>query len=599
MKRPWLWFLAGLVVAGAVFGGMRFAAQRKAQAAAASDLKRYITQPVQRTDVSLTVSGNGPVAAAVGVNVKPQQTGTVDKVLAKNGDKVQANQPILVVHNSNVVDSLASAQAALQQAQDALATALNVDPVSLQQAQQKVNGAQATLSQRQVDSGNLTIAAPAAGVVVATNVQTGDSVNAGTLVANIFDDQHPQVVLNVPQYIADSQQVGNTVTVAADGASGTQTATLTQVGPVVTATGHGTQVPLTYRLGAPMAGLKPGAAAHATLKDQDGADYIAYGAVSTTTITVRAQVSGQVTTVAVNAGDRVSSGATLATLKNDSLQAQLTQAQSDLAVAQSQLNNLTNPTNAPNNNIAQLQIKLKAAQTDLTAKQEAVDQLTVRAPMAGTISSLSLNPGDSVSSSTAAFRVADYGTMNVGISIDELDISRVKLGQTAQVTLDALPGKPFTAKVTQIDSEGVVKNDIANFGVTLTFDQTQGLLAGMNAVANIVVDTRKSVIAVPVASVLRRGPNYSVRVLENGQPKVVQVKVGLTGNDMVEITEGLTEGQKVIVAEIQAKSGSGGPSFGGGGFGGGGFGGGGPGGGGPSGGAGQVRSSTGGGQRGN
>ena len=240
------------------------------------------------------------------------------------------------------------------------------------------------------------------------------------------------------------------------------------------------------------------------------------------------------------------------------------QAENDLKTQEQNLENLLTPANDPSGQLRTLTSKLDGARVSLASKEADKADLQVKAPVSGQISSLTLKVGDRVTANQNLFRVADYNQMQITIAVDELDVAKTKVGQTAQITLDALSGKTYTGKVTKINPEGVVKNDIATFEVTVTVDKPEGLMAGMNASVNVVVEQKSDVLWLPAAAVQVRGGKAFVQVLENNQVVQKEVQVGTRTSQQAEIVSGLKEGDQVIQTIIRTQTTSGfGGMFGG------------------------------------
>lgn len=281
---------------------------------------------------------------------------------------------------------------------------------------------------------------------------------------------------------------------------------------------------------------------------------------------VRLRVGGKVAQVLVQEGARVTEGDLLLVLSNDDLQLSLRQAENDLLIQEQNLANLTNPARDPSGQLALVQARVRQAEASLRQRQSDVSDLQVVAPVSGQLSALAVRPGERVTVNQPLFHVADYGSMQVTIAVDELDIARVREGQRAEVELDALPGKVYAGRVTSLNPEGSRRSDIATFDVTVAIDSPAGLLSGMNATASIEVESRSAALWVPASAVSFRQGKASVRRLENDQPVEVSVQTGLRTPTQVEIVDGLTEGEQIILTIIeQSARGTGG--FGGGGFG--------------------------------
>lgn len=597
MRNVWSRLLAAVLVLAVVGGGGYWYWQRRAVQAAAQQRPRYVTARVQRGTVESVVTGTGPVASINGVTVKANQVGTVVRVNAKDGDQVPAGFVVVELQNDNLTAALAQAQVEVQKAQDDLHNLLNPDPTAVRAQELKVQAAALTLQQRQADVAALQVTAPCSCVVVDTKVKPGDSVAANTLLVTLYDDSQPSVVAQVPQSFAVHIRPGQAAEVTVSG-MGARTGTVATVGVQATVSGRDATVPVTITLPA-WFGIRPGMAATVQLVPelkQDLGTVQVTGAVSTADIReVRAKVAGDVAAVKVQPGERVAQGDLLVQLQNDSLVHQLRQAENDLAVQQLNLEYLKNPQKDPSGQVRQLQAKLQSALITLQSRQKDVEDLAVKAPVAGQISSLNLRVGDRVTAGTNLFRVADYKGMQVDINVDELDVAKVKPGMPATVTLDALPGRTYRARVLKVNPEGTYRNDIANFVVTVVFEETEGLMAGMNATVNIQVDRRENVLWVPAQAVTVQQGQARVRVVRDGQATWVPIQIGLRTPERVEVVSGLREGDEVVLAEVRQNQAQGfglfgrGPGGLGGGPGGpGGFGGGhGPGGAGGAPGAGQ------------
>jgi multidrug efflux pump subunit AcrA (membrane-fusion protein) len=257
------------------------------------------------------------------------------------------------------------------------------------------------------------------------------------------------------------------------------------------------------------------------------------------------------------------------------------------------------------------QAAVDSALLALDDAENALDDTIVRSPMAGTVASISGSVGDTAGSSSqsggdttssSAFLVlAQLSRLKLEVGLSESDIGKVKVGQSATVTVNAASGEDVAAHVTSVgvlasdDSAGTTGSSAVSYPVVITLDQTtDGLKAGMSATADIVV-ARVTGLAVPSQAL--RGS--SVTVDKNGARTTQRVQTGVVGDSATQVVSGLSAGDKVIVTSTSAASGQtaaggtqqtrtgvgGAGGFGGGGFrgagaGGGGFGGppGGPGG---------------------
>jgi macrolide-specific efflux system membrane fusion protein len=133
------------------------------------------------------------------------------------------------------------------------------------------------------------------------------------------------------------------------------------------------------------------------------------------------------------------------------------------------------------------------------------------------------------------------------VAFSESDISKVKVGQPATVTLDALAGVQLGAHVTAISTVGTTSSSVVSYNATLTLDQTDSRVKpGMSASASVIVGQAQGV-TVPNNAVSGSGSIATVTVLRNGKKTQQQVAVGLKGNSRTQIVSGLSAGDQLVV----------------------------------------------------
>lgn len=553
--------IASLLAVAVVAGGGWWYSNRSARSSASNQVQ-YRFEKVQRGEIRSTISGTGPVASVNGVIVKSSQTGTVTQILAQDGDQVKAGQVILVMDNDNLESSLKQAQVDLQNNQNSLENLLNPQATSVRAQQLKAENAALTLKQRQADVANLAVTAPVAGVIASVKTAAGSDVTANALLFTIFDDATATFTVSVPQYAAGAIEAGQKVSVQVPG-FGAVVGTVAGNGAAATPTSGNkdANVPVDVNLPA-IPGLRAGMVGQATF-EVEGLTYqvVANGAVANDAVEVRAQVAGTVGPLRVKEGSRVSTGDLLLQLVSENLLVNLAQAENDLATQEQGLVNLITPEQDPSGQLRTLRAKVEQSQITLQTRQNDFNDLWIKAPVDGQISSLTPRIGDRVTTNQSLLRVANYNLMQITIVVDELDIAKAKVGQKAQITLDALPGRTYAGTVTKINPEGIFKNDIATFEVTVTVDKPQGLMAGMNSTVNIVVEEKQG-LYLPAQTVQVRQGKAFVQVL-NGEAALKEIQVGLRTSQRVEITGGLNEGDQVISVIIRPQQQGGLGMFGG------------------------------------
>lgn len=146
--------------------------------------------------------------------------------------------------------------------------------------------------------------------------------------------------------------------------------------------------------------------------------------------------------------------------------------------------------------------------------------------------------------------VTPQDTLSISITIDELDILSVSVGQEAEITIDAIPGKNYSGTVTEINTSGTSNSGgNSKYTAVVAMDRTENLIAGMNASTLITIGTAENVLAVPVKALVEKNgktvvyTGYDDRNGELINPK--EVTTGVSDGEYAEITSGLSEGDTV------------------------------------------------------
>ena len=203
---------------------------------------------------------------------------------------------------------------------------------------------------------------------------------------------------------------------------------------------------------------------------------------------------------------------------------------------------------------------LLVAETRVTLAEAALAQASLTAPFSGTITNLDVMPGDIVSAGTTALRIDDLSSLYIDLSISEMDIPSIKVGQDATVVFDAISDKEYHGKVTQISMVASVSQGVVNYPVTVQItDGDASILPSMTASVNIIVEQVENVLVVPNNALRTSSGGRSVTVLFEGQQISVPVTVGLAGDSSTEvISNQLREGDTVVLSSTSTISSGGG-----------------------------------------
>jgi len=248
--------------------------------------------------------------------------------------------------------------------------------------------------------------------------------------------------------------------------------------------------------------------------------------------------------------------------------ATIAKADNDLALARAKLDDARRTydriKNGPNqNDLAAAQARVGAAQATLNADH-------IIAPFNGTVTQADPMPGDQVSTGKVAFRVDDLSSLLVDVQVSEIDINSISVHQPVTLTFDAISGTTYHGEVTEVSQSGDVVSGSVNFTVTVKLtDADKQVKPGMTAAVNIIVNQVKGQLLVPNRAVRLVDGKRVVYILINGQPQQVVVTLGASSDSMSVVLDGnLREGDLVILnppAQFGPGTGGGGPFGGGGG----------------------------------
>ena len=204
------------------------------------------------------------------------------------------------------------------------------------------------------------------------------------------------------------------------------------------------------------------------------------------------------------------------------------------------------------NAISQAEVSLNKAWLSYQAQSP-----TIVAPDSGTIANILVIEGmdiaNSLSERTSASvaSIKKEGNPIISLSVSELDINNVKVGQKVTMELNSAPEKRFTGKVAGIDKIGAVSGGITNYTVIVKFEENSELaLPNMGVESEIIVDEKKDVLLVPSTAITSGRNQAFVTVMDNDTEKKIRVELGISDGTNTEIISGLNEGDQVVVTAL-------------------------------------------------
>ena len=167
----------------------------------------------------------------------------------------------------------------------------------------------------------------------------------------------------------------------------------------------------------------------------------------------------------------------------------------------------------------------------------------------GTASAEDDTPKDYIMDETELCTLTDYDTAKITLTVDELDIAQLSIGQAVTVTLDALPGQSFDGEITEIDPNGENSGGSTKYSVTVTLPRTEDMLTGMNAAVRVQLKENDGRLLIPLAAVQEDANGiYVCTGYDKSSEEAtdsIEITTGLSDGENVEVLSGLSEGDTV------------------------------------------------------
>ncbi|MEK9152869.1 MAG: efflux RND transporter periplasmic adaptor subunit, partial [Patescibacteria group bacterium] len=189
---------------------------------------------------------------------------------------------------------------------------------------------------------------------------------------------------------------------------------------------------------------------------------------------------------------------------------------------------------------------IASAEAEAELARQRLAEASLAAPKAGIVGSIDINVGEMATPSVRAVSLIS-ATYQVEAKISELDIGKMAAGMPVSVTFDALGAAPYAGKISEIGAREVRQDEDIFYEITVSLDGSSApLRPGMTAELTIPIGAKNDALLVPKRLLIKRAGRTSVRIYRNGSVEEKDVRVGLEGDEDVEIVDGLIEGDHVV-----------------------------------------------------
>jgi multidrug efflux pump subunit AcrA (membrane-fusion protein) len=524
-RKRWIYLIALLLLAAAGYAGYRVLTQTEAEASASNQIQ---TASARRGELTVFASGAGQVVPATEVGLGFDESGTLLEILVKVGDRVQAGQVLarLETNQSEQDIALALAQAELdvltaQQALDEIYASTQMDAAEALKAVEDAEQALEDLQSSDLRQAQALQAVAEAQEAVKEAERAYNGVRS-TASESVIDAAYAELVLAEKQL---KEMQGKFADYANKPDDNLEKANL--------------QLKLSQAQGAYDTALSYYNAVSGTGSELD------LERTTAELATAQAELAE-----AQREWERVKDGPT---------PGEIALAEANLEVARSKYEILKNGPDPAE--IALAETNLANAQAQLAIAQEDQAVIDLVAPFEGTILSIDASVGETVSTE-AMITLADLSQPLLQVYLDEGDFDKVAVGLEAEVVFDSLPDSTYTGQLTAVNPSLQTISNVSTIVAEVQLDEESfskplALPVGSNASVDVIGGRAENAVLVPVEALREIGPGeYAVFVMEDGEPRLRVVTVGLMDYTSAEITSGLEAGEIVTTGVVETQSGS-------------------------------------------
>ena len=520
-KKSWIILTILIVI---LAGGGYFYLESTAVTEAAAETQEIQTALVRQGDITISATGAGTVIPATQIALSFQSGGVLDALLVGVGDEAQSGDILARLNDVDAQQAVVNAELQLAQAimqtdGGSTATGISYSDIAVEQAQINLDQAQANLNDLlnwQPDEDEIAQAeANLAAAEASYNAARGqESASASSITVGNINLESAQ------RDLTDAQGAYNSVFDAGRDweLNDSRTATALEA--------------------------ERNGATNNLQRAQDNlaiaqANYSASVSSTNNSSSTNAQSSILSAELALQAAQEGPTADEIGVMETAVRQAELT-------LQQTLLNQETD------------NINLQQSQLNLAAVQQNLADVALTAPMDGTIMAVNNNVGEQVGSSVL-ITLADLEQPMLEVYLDETDLDKVGIGFEVEVVFDALPDDMFIGHIVQVDPQLSAVSGVTAVRAIVQLDpesfaKPQTLPVGMNATVEVIGGQAQDALLVPVESLRELSPDqYAVFVMENGEPQLRMVEVGLMDYTYAEITSGLAQGETVTTGIVETE----------------------------------------------
>ena len=454
---------------------------------------------VEKGSIDSTISGKATIQPNDQYTVTSMVSGDVLKTYFEEGDIVQKDSVMYEIDSSDVSKSIESSKLALDRAN----MSLNTTNDSIE---------------------DLTIYSRYSGIVTGVTVKEGDNIQNGQVLASVYNDLVMTLKVPFNELDANNLSIGAVALITIDGTN------QEYYGSVVSVESNSYSLSGFMRVkNVEIEVRNPGAIKAGDKATAIVGDYAcnSIGVFENSVDEVlKATASGKIIKLNLKEKEFVNYNDVIVILDGETLETQ-----------------------KKNNEIA-----IREAELNQERALDSLDDYTITAPITGTVINKEVKVGDKLDNTKGASVLSiiyDMSSLKFDMDVDEVDVTKVKVGQEVKITADAFVGKTYYGVVEKVNINGTSSNGVTVYPVTVRITNFEDLLPGMNIDAEIILEKVEDVLVIPTECIQRGNTVFVKGDKEDDKDeapegfKTVSIKTGMIDSSFVEVLSGLSEGDVV------------------------------------------------------
>lgn len=520
----------------------------------------YVLGEVSRGNIISSVSASGQVSSLEQIDIKPKVSGDIIWVGVKEGDTVRAGQAIAQIDSTEAKQNILDAEQTLAQAKLQYQKDVAQAPIDYEKLQEALLNAQKNLVTTYNDTFNTVSDAYLSLPTVMTGMQSAlygyDLSQTRTqwnidVIENIFSSLSSNAEYEAIKTLADITRRDYTIAREKYDASLIQYKQLTRYS-------ENDQIEVSLESSADTATAIAQSLQSALNLFDTAIDYAGQRntPLSPSVNTMRSSVQSYLSTTNSRLSSILSQITSLESAKKSVRDSERT----------IEIYEIGNPTGDRPISLQSSSLNIANQERNLKELKDNLSYYTITAPFSGTVTSFDIKKFDTVSIGATVATVITSQKIAT-LSLNEVDAAKIKAGNKATLTFDAIENLTLTGEVTLVDAVGSVSQGVVSYSVKISFDsQDDRVKPGMTVNAAIITDISQNVLAVPSSAVKTQGIRsyvlaFDPPLTETGgiqgivpavPPQEIDVEVGISSDTSVEITSGLLEGQQIVVRTINS-----------------------------------------------